>query len=177
MYQTYLVKWFRLWGWELKPTEPTLLDLAILQTNLFFTQSSRFHNGFDDNQWAYAFQRLCTGIMHYDISGLLITSKEVGDRFIEATQKPGIPGWNRAIGEVSSWSERSSDTLQLTTTKTAVLSVAIMNHYASGVADDDVQSDANKRTMHAWIGDVLQEYKRNQFAEQSSPPYNSPAIG
>jgi len=163
-YQTYLLKWFRLWDWPLDPETPTLLDLAILQTNLFFTQSSRFRNGFDDTQWTYAIQRLCAGIMRFNISGLMITSKEVGDRLIAASQNPSIPEWNRAIGQVQRWSPGTADTLCLTINKTNVLNIAIMNHPASGVSDADVKT--NGKTMNAWIADVVRDHRRKQFAEE-----------
>lgn len=164
-YQTYLLKWFNWWGWPLNPKTPTLLDLAILQTNLFFSQSSRFRNGFDDAQWTYAIQRLCAGIMRFNISGLMITSKQVGNRFMAASQKVDIPEWNRAIGHVQSWSPRTTDTLCLTFSRTSVLNIAIMNHPASGVSDADVQ--ANEETMKAWIAEVVRVYTRKQFAEQN----------
>ena len=174
-YQTYLLKWFDLWGWKLKPKEPTILDLAILQTNLFFTQSNRFRGGFDDNQWQYAFKRLCAGIIRFNISGLLITSKEVGDQFIKFSKTSTIPQWDRAIGTSPSWGQPSNDTLRLVIGKTTVLNIAIMNHPASGVADADVESECNKPAMNSWISEVVQEYKRKQFAEQTNPPYSEPA--
>ena len=161
-YQTCLLKWFDLWGWKLNSTEPTLLDLAILQTNLFFTQSRRFHDELDEDQWWLAFQRLCVGIIHYNISGLLITSKEVGDQFIEFSKNSTVPEWDRAVGSSPSWSQRGNDTLCLVIGKTNVLNIAIMNHPASGVSDQDVESQDNKSAMSSWISEVMQGYKRKQ---------------
>lgn len=112
-YQTCLLKWFDLWGWKLNPVEPTPLDLAILQTNLFFTQSKSFPGESDSQKWTDAFHRLCAGILHYNISGLLITSKVVGERFIEASRNPTVPEWDKAVGSAPSWSHPGNDTLRL----------------------------------------------------------------
>jgi hypothetical protein len=167
-YQTCLLKWFGLWDWKLEPKEPTFLDLAILQTNLFFTKSKRFRSGFDDKQWQYAFERLCTGIIRFNVSGLLITSPEVGDHFIEFSKASIIPQWDRAIGTPLSWSERGNDSLRLAIGKTTVLNIAIMSHPMSGVADSDIESECNKTAMHSWISEVVAEYKRKQFADQAN---------
>ena len=41
-FQKPIVNWFRLWGHELNPLEPTEVDMAIAQTNMFVGGEHQF---------------------------------------------------------------------------------------------------------------------------------------
>lgn len=148
-----LAKWFEWWGipLETKNGDPTELNVAISQTNLFYDSSNFFNVRVDgapsENDWKSSYSRLTSLIVGLNISGLLLAGVSMAD---EAKRNLLLPDWNRIPFGKSFFGRSSTDKLQ----------VAICPHPSYRVSKREVESIGNE--VHGWVELVMKEYSGKQ---------------
>jgi hypothetical protein len=155
-FQAPLVTWFGLWGHTLLPENPTQLDRAIAQSNVFFDQSPRFLGMPEKDRWIYGVTRLAEAVETMDFSGILLVSSTVVNWVIWLSEKNHVPKWNQVVGNLQ-WDTPRYARLSLRFGRNGTRHVAGVSHPSSGVAHADVQASAKE--MRSWIAEILQEHE------------------
>ncbi len=155
-FQSPLLTWFSLWGHPLSYENPTELDRAIAQSNVFFDQSPRFLQSLKAERWTIALNRLAGAIEELHFSGVLLVSTKVVDRVVWLSARGDIPKWAEVIGNLV-WDAPKYRRLHLRFGLNGTRLVAGISHPSSGVAHADVA--AAKAEMDPWLRTILRRYK------------------
>lgn len=140
--------WFTWWGVPLEKDDgnPTDLNHAISQTNLFYHSSKSFGMKSSDDT-AAAFRRLMEGYGTLNASGLLVASS----RLLYAAQQ------YLGIGE---WETKRSGRFWVAFGKKSNARVAVCPHPGYPLSQKDVGALAGD--MRPWIGSVMRDYRQKQ---------------
>jgi hypothetical protein len=145
-----LVRWFAWWEIPLESMgQPTPLNLAISQTNLFYDQSKRFLAR-TSAELAHAFGRLSRIVEDLELSGVLLAGLTAADA---AREHLGV----------GSWDASRSGRFTLLQGAAGQLLVVVCPHPRTPVAKTDVQ--AHTRRMQQWTDTVMLSY----YAKQAGP--------
>jgi hypothetical protein len=168
-FQATLLKWFELWGYPLSHENPTHLDIAIAQSNIFFDKSPRFLAMPKRERWIRGVTRLAEAVETMDFSGVLLVSTTVVNWVISLSEANEVPKWNQVVGN-GEWDSPRYSRLNLRF-RQGQRHVAGVSHPSRGVAHADVRAAAT--AMQPWIARVLSAHERKSQARQrtvSAPP-------
>jgi hypothetical protein len=140
--------WFDWWDIPLEVNgQPTELNQAISQTNLFY-DSSKYFVLRPPDEMAFAFARLRTSILRLNISGLIVASSQL----VDCTRTNlSLPEWQIVHSGRFWMGFSSSDSLH----------VAVCPHPTSRQFQKDVKG--LKHEMQRWIDTVLKEHRRKRL--------------
>jgi len=166
-FQSPLVTWFGLWGYTLLHENPTCLDEAIAQSNIFFDQSPRFLARPETERWIHGITRLAEAVESMDFSGILLVSATVVNCVIRLSEKNQVPKWNQVVGNLQ-WDAPRYGRLKLRFGRNGTRHVAGVSHPSCGVAHADVQASAKE--MWPWIAKILEEHEMKNRTSRCTGP-------
>jgi len=158
-FQTTLVDWFSGWQHPLNPEDPTDLDWAIAQTNLFIDAPDRFGDmGRGHDEWIQAIEDLMMVAEFINASGIMFVSTLLGDniaRYINSDQDRDLE-WRNETGIRVEWSRKEYGQLELRTAKLSSIPLVNVCYPNLSVPRKCVRESAE--VMAPWLDAVLNRY-------------------
>jgi len=142
IYQPRIKEWFKAWGFPLAPNgQPTILDLATSQTNLFLDQSKSFAEiGRSENDWITALNLLADTIQSLQISAVLILSSTLVRDVDWYARRCEVKLWHHVMGKNLDWTDKKHGRLKLRFVNKSLVSTANICHPRSCPTAHDLSS-------------------------------------
>lgn len=98
-YQRSIIKWFEFWGFKLNPDQPTNMDYALSQTNMFLDSSRNFEdNPRTSEEWEIALERFANVVELLKPFAVLFLSIPTLKSALQYAQDCGAPQWKKVLG-------------------------------------------------------------------------------
>ncbi len=98
-YQEEIIKWFAAWGFPLTPDDPSIMDKALSQTNLFLNSSKHFnHKSYAEEDWIEALENLSQSVSMLKASAILFFSIGICRDALWRVKEHNVTAWNDVMG-------------------------------------------------------------------------------